>query len=97
MACVTSQWDEGQSHEVVGREAADALLRQIQPRAPLDASVVEPLLLPLALAEEPSLLLVGGAVSELEATAKVIEGFLGSRISIAPEAFGRVLVQVEPG
>lgn len=94
--CATALGAKGRSAEAVGREAAEMLVRLIKARAAVDPLAADQLLVPLALAKEPSMFLTSWATEHLRTTALMVEAFLPTRIYIQPDPQGRALVQVEP-
>jgi RNA 3'-terminal phosphate cyclase (ATP) len=94
--CATALGARGKPAETVGQEAAEELVRLVRARAPVDPHAADQLLLPLALAGEPSAFLTSWPTEHLRTNAQVVERFLPTRIAIAPEPRGCALVRVEP-
>lgn len=92
--CATALGERGKRAETVGREAAEALARLVHARAPVDPHAADQILLPLALAGEPSVFLVSWPTAHLRTNAQVIGQFLPVCITIEPESQGRALVRV---
>lgn len=86
----------GRPAELVAEEAASALLAHHLSGAALDRHLADQMLLPLALAHEPSEFTCAAVTRHLETNAWVIEAFEAARIAIRREPSGTGRVTVTP-
>jgi len=93
-ACYCALGARGKPAERVADEACDALLAFLETAGAVDEHLADQLLLPLALASEPSEFAVPRVTGHLVTNARVIERFVGARVEI-DEASGRV--KISPG
>ncbi len=96
-ACYVALGERGKPAERVADEAVDALLHWLHGDGAIDEYLADQLLLPLALADGPSILRTSEVTQHLLTNAEVIRQFLPVRIEIAG-ALGQVgMVGITPG
>jgi RNA 3'-terminal phosphate cyclase (ATP) len=88
---------KGRPAEQVGEEAAQMALRFLESSAVVDEWMADQLLLPLALADEPSAFLAPYETGHLTTNASTIQRFLpNTKIRLTPDAKGHQRVEIFP-
>lgn len=96
-ACYCALGARGKPAERVADEACEGMLAFLGTRGVVDEHLADQLLLPLALAREPSEFTTPRITSHLVTNARVIERFVGARVDLEREEGGEGRVVVWPG